>query len=256
MELEAVTAKRRLAAIAGHFPPATCDSVSPASILPLHCSSSLNSVIRRCDNRMNFARQASSAQSYFMRQASADERTIPQNCAPPRCSSTRMNGFPAASESPLFSRPSQGLSPQFSKPAKEGSCLSSDPNNQQMKNWKSPSSPNPGLPKFARTGTGWSPSSDIAESEGSYIMTVELPGANVEDLRVEVDNRNLTVTGRRFAIFQRVAAGSKDSIYGYHKREILQGPFQVSWPLPSNVNKDNVCAEFLNGLLRIVIPKL
>lgn len=254
MEQEAITATRRLAAIASHFPATTYDSVSAASLLPLNCSGSLNSVIRRCDNRTYFARQASSAQSCFMRQTSADEKTIPQNCPSPKCSTTRMNGFPAASEAPLFSRPVQGLPPQFSRPAKEELCFSLDSTNQQLEYWKRPS--NPGLPKFARAGTGWSPSSDIAECERNYIMTVELPGANVEDLRVEVDDRNLTVTGRRSAIFQKVAAGAKDSIYGYHKREILQGPFRVSWPLPSNVNKDNVCAEFLDGLLRIVIPKL
>lgn len=46
-------------------------------VMPQNCSSSLNSVIRRCDNKISFARQASSEQGFFMRQASTDE--VPKN---------------------------------------------------------------------------------------------------------------------------------------------------------------------------------
>ncbi|CDY15579.1 BnaA08g28630D [Brassica napus] len=152
MELHSITARRRLATVAAHFPN---DPVSTASLVPLNCSSSLNSVIRRCDSKLPFARQASSEQGFFMRQASTDEG--------------------------LF-----GLRDQI----------------------------------------------------------------------VEVDNLNLIVTGRRTSVGQKVDAGTKGSICGYQKQEILQGPFKVSWPLPINVNKDNVSAEFMDGLLRIVIPKL
>jgi hypothetical protein len=38
-----------------------------------NCSGSLNSVLRRCDNKVYFARQASSSFGYFMRQASLEE---------------------------------------------------------------------------------------------------------------------------------------------------------------------------------------
>ncbi|KAM3752911.1 hypothetical protein ACB098_03G053400 [Castanea mollissima] len=51
-----------------------------------NCSSSLNSVLRRCDNRMFFARQGSVSQANFMRQAtieencSSEQATIKENC--------------------------------------------------------------------------------------------------------------------------------------------------------------------------------
>ncbi|XP_010457772.1 PREDICTED: uncharacterized protein LOC104739196 [Camelina sativa] len=284
MELESTTtARRRLAALAAHFPATTYDPASTAaSLVPLNCSSSLNSVItrcdnkisfarqasseqgffmrqasstdddhenlaisfknsviRRCDNRLYFARQGSSAQGFFMRQASTDERTIPQDAAP----TTKITGFDPSSP--------EYAAPRFSKPAKEEFVLSdvSPPNQQKEK-------PKPDLPKLANLGTVWSPRSNVAESEHSYVVAIELPGASINDIRVEVDNINLTVTGRRTSICQRVDAGTKASILGYHKQEILQGSFKVSWPLPSNVNKDNVSAEFMDGILRIVIPKL
>ncbi|KAL1202104.1 18.8 kDa class II heat shock protein [Cardamine amara subsp. amara] len=278
MELETITARRRLAAVAAHFPATSYDPASTASLVPLNCSSSLNSVIRRCDNKisfarqasseqgffmrqasaddencaislknsvirrcdnkMYFARQASSAQGFFMRQASTDERTIPQDDT----ASTKTTGF-------LLSSP-EYANPQFSKPAKEDLFFSFvSPNHQKEM-------PKPDLPKLANLGTVWSPRSNVAESEHSYVVAIELPGASINDIRVEVDNTNLTVTGRRTSICQKVNAGTKDTIFGYLKQEILQGPFKVSWPLPSNANKDNVSAEFMDGLLRIVIPKL
>lgn len=45
-------------------------------VMPQNCSGSLNSAIRRCDNKLSFARQASSEQGFFMKQASPDE--VPQ----------------------------------------------------------------------------------------------------------------------------------------------------------------------------------
>ncbi|ESQ36268.1 hypothetical protein EUTSA_v10008353mg [Eutrema salsugineum] len=233
---------------------------------------------------MNFARQASSAQGFFMRQASSTDevtpylsssclvikaandppilstdencfkmflqRTIPQDTASTKCSAAKTNGFLSS----IVSKP-EYAPPQFSKAAKEKFASSSDSSlNQEKDNWKKPSKAD--LPKLANLGTVWSPRSNVAEFEHNYVVAVELPGASINDIRVEVDNTDLTVTGRRTSICQKVDACTKDSVFGYHKQEILQGPFKVSWPLPSNVNKDNVSAEFMDGLLRIVIPKL
>lgn len=38
-------------------------------------------------------------------------------------------------------------------------------------------------------GLEWSPRMDVAESGRNYVMTVELPGVNTNDIRVEVDNQ-------------------------------------------------------------------
>ncbi|CAN8295309.1 unnamed protein product [Cochlearia groenlandica] len=292
MENESTTAKRRLAAVAAHFPTTYNDPVSTASLVPLNCSSSLNSIIGRCDNkisfsrqasseqgsfmrqastdekggiglknsvirrgdnRMNFARQASSAHGFYMRQASTYQGTIPQDTAPTKCSATKTNGTISSPQHPLLSGP-EYAPPQFSKAAKEEFAFSSDSPNQQKENKKQPYKHD--LPKSADSGTVWSPKSNVAEYEHNYVVAVGLPGASINDIRVEVDNKNLTVTGRRAAICKQVDACTKSSRIGYHKQEILQGPFKVSWPLPNNVNKDNVYAEFMDGLLRIVIPKL
>ncbi|KAJ0244940.1 Alpha crystallin/Hsp20 domain-containing protein [Hirschfeldia incana] len=290
MELDSTTARRRLATVAAHFPIATNDPVSSASLVPLNCSASLNSVIGRCDNKLSFARQASSEQGFFMRQAPTADQTsggitlknsvirrgdnrlyfarqassaqglfmrqasTDEDAASTKCSATKANGFSSSSSQlPLLSRP-EYAPPQFSKAAaKDEFFVSFDSPCQQKEELEKPYKPD--LPKLANHGTVWSPRSDVAEYDHNYVVAVELPGASINDIRVDVDNINLTVTGRRTAVCQKVDACNKGSTY-HHKQEILQGPFKVSWPLPSNVNKDNVAAEFMDGILRIVIPKL
>ncbi|CAF2105557.1 unnamed protein product [Brassica napus] len=256
-----------------HFPSATNDPISTASLVPLNCSSSLNSVIRRCDtklpfarqasseqgffmrqastdqpvpqtggislktsvirrgdNRLYFARQASSAQGLFMRLASTDQRTIPQDAA-----STKSFAIPSSTEQPLLSRP-EYAPPQLALTFPTTVLQS---NTSLLINIRAHTTCLP------VAGTVWSPRSNVAEYEHNYVMAVELPGGSINDIRVEVDNLNLIVTGRRTAVCQKVDAGTKGSICGYHKQRILQDPFKVSWPLPINVNKDNVSAEFM-----------
>ncbi|XP_021898466.1 uncharacterized protein LOC110815119 [Carica papaya] len=258
MESEAL--RRRLNTIASHF--AHCDdSRSATNVLPLNCSSSLNSVIQRCDNRMYFARQASATQSCFMRQASSEQtfQSIP------KCYGTTLDKWCNATEEPLFSRPAR-LAPTFSNTAatktlgQDCRSLTSD------------------LPKFARpdtsnkdgarqfcseekiyssepNGTKWSPRMDVAESGRTYVMTVEIPGVSITDIRVEVDDQKLIVSGQRSTQCYKVTGLSNDSISAYHKKEIVRGPYQVVWPLPTNVNKDSIYAEFLDGFLKIIVPK-
>lgn len=41
---------------------------------------------------------------------------------------------------------------------------------------------------FFFAGTIWSPRSNVAEYEHNYVVAIELPGASINDIRVEVDN--------------------------------------------------------------------
>ncbi|KAL0002176.1 hypothetical protein SO802_015957 [Lithocarpus litseifolius] len=290
MEIQA--ARRRINLIAAHFSP--IDDISVTNVLPMNCSSSLNSVLRRCDNRMFFARQGSVSQANFMRQAtieencSSEQATIEENCNSSlnsviqRCDNRmffarqgsvsqanfmrqatteeinpaesdlplKPSGYKGSyndSEAPLFSRPVK-KEPDFAnvaQPVVQGCMLTV-----------------PEPPKFAGPGRStsgrieWSPRMDVAELGCNYVVTVEIPGVNRHDIRVEVDDHKLTVQGRRSTQYWKVSGFSNDSISAYHKQEILQGPYQVVWPLPANVNKDRVSAEFLDGFLQITIPKI
>ncbi|KAL2316784.1 hypothetical protein Fmac_030660 [Flemingia macrophylla] len=262
--MESELVKRRIHMIAAHFAPA--DDISTTHVLPMNCSGSLNSVLRRCDNKVSFARQASASLGYFMRQTSMEEEGGSTSFAVPK------NHGAVASECL-----SNGRAPCFARPARTESVLT----NSVVK----PMAQGPGCdfstldpPAFSRPskqiqrgdqlplekkmcyselgGIEWSPRMDVAESEGKYVITVEVPGVSISDIRVEVDDQKLCVKGRRSTSSWTIAGCPNASFSSYHRREILYGPYEVVWQLPAGVNKDRISAEFLDGFLQILVPKV
>lgn len=55
---------------------------------------------------------------------------------------------------------------------------------------------------------------------------------------------SLIVSGNR-STQCKVSSYLNGLVSAYHKKEIVQGPYRVFWPLPSNANKDRVSAEFV-----------
>ncbi|KAF9589433.1 hypothetical protein IFM89_023751 [Coptis chinensis] len=235
--------RRRVNMIIGHF--AGNEDVSATHLLPLsfinefdswtqNCSSSINSVIQRCDNRTLFARQGSISQASFMRQVSIKENfgqcNSVQHGVPP-CSSGYINKDSSVPGAPLFSKPAH------MKP--EPGIVEYRPVNQECQlSMEEP-------PKFARPyrrlldrpkeviskkvkpdGIELSPSWDVSESGRCYVMSIEFPGVSIENIRVEVDEENLVVTGKRSTEWWRAPNASKDSILTYHKSGIVQRAIQ------------------------------
>ncbi|KAK9222894.1 hypothetical protein WN944_011334 [Citrus x changshan-huyou] len=261
--MEAEVARRRINRITGHVVAATItndDIISSTThLLPMNCSSSLNSVIRRCDNRVNFARQASDAQGCFMRPASNEQSPCnafdapmfarPCSCMPLKCD--------ASPEAPLFSRPARMEPAEFRnytlmQPLPQDCKLSTPdlpkfakPDGRTVKQEQFGS--NKKSPSFKPTGIEWSPRMNVSELGSNYVMTVEIPGVHVNDIRVEVDDRKLTVMAKHSTECWKVAGCSNGSISAYHRREYGGEPYQIVWTLPTNVDKDTISAEFLRN---------
>ncbi|XP_057509834.1 uncharacterized protein LOC130792324 [Actinidia eriantha] len=264
--MESQVVKRRMNTIAGHL-ATTAEDVSTFAphIFPVNCSSSLKSVIRRCDNRIHFARQGSSSQACFMRQALREKVLSAKSDAPVNSTGSANKDSSKAFEEPLFSRPS----------SVQPNVLNVGLIQPVLQECKLPAPPEP--PKFGRphrriggqqqfcsrkknhafesNGFERSPRMDVTESGRNYILMVELPGVSISDIRVEINDQTLTVMGTNSTRLWRVASAN-DRVSTYHKRDISQGPYQVVWQLPSIANKDSISAEFVDGLLQITIPKL
>jgi HSP20 family protein len=92
------------------------------------------------------------------------------------------------------------------------------------------------------------PAMNIWTDESNAILTAELPGVNVEDIDISVENELLTLQGGRQ--FDEPEEGVK-----YHRRERRFGPFSRTFRLPFRVEADAVKATFENGVLSIVLPR-
>ncbi|KAJ0977400.1 hypothetical protein J5N97_012874 [Dioscorea zingiberensis] len=259
--MESQIVRRRVGRILNHV--AACEEVLPsnAHLFPLNCSSTLNTIGPRYDNRLLFARQGSAYQACFMQQASGGQNTVHdiscQQSLRPTCSSRTCDSSYQRSEIPLFSRQAlmveQSVKQDFSSSSEAPKFARSISGNNERKEFSF------NLARHTSSvcrDSEWTPRVDVVESASNYLVMVELPGVNIPDIRVEVDDRNLTVSGERFNQQRGTTHGSENLNQTFHRREIIQGPYRVVWPLPKDVNKDSVSAEFVNGFLQITLPKL
>ncbi|MEE9226090.1 MAG: Hsp20/alpha crystallin family protein [Bacteroidota bacterium] len=94
----------------------------------------------------------------------------------------------------------------------------------------------------------WMPAIDVAETDDEYVVKVELPGVNKDDVRITVQENILTVRGEKKRENER-----KES--NFHRVERSYGSFQRSFTLPTTVKADKIDATYKEGLLTITLPK-
>lgn len=95
---------------------------------------------------------------------------------------------------------------------------------------------------------GFLPKADLVETAGRYDVTIELPGLQPADVKVEIENGNLIVHGTK-------QEEKKEEGKTFHRTERRFGEFRRMLPLPGPVNEEMVTAQFKDGLLRIAVPK-
>ncbi|EGD74938.1 heat shock protein [Salpingoeca rosetta] len=91
-------------------------------------------------------------------------------------------------------------------------------------------------------------SCDIVESKDAHIFTMDTPGMSKDDVKIEVENDVLTVSGERKSKHEE----KDDKV---HRVERHYGSFKRSFGLPEGVDASKVKAKFDNGQLRIEVPK-
>ena len=94
----------------------------------------------------------------------------------------------------------------------------------------------------------WIPPMDLVETEDEFVLRADLPGVSEEDVKVELDDNVLTVSGER-------KAEHEERKEGYYRVERSSGSFSRSLTLPEGVDADAVKAAFDKGVLEIRIPK-
>lgn len=91
----------------------------------------------------------------------------------------------------------------------------------------------------------WHPAADIYDSEGAYLIAVDLPGVERSAVDIDLDDEKLVIRGTR-AIDE---SGEKVRVTRPH------GRFRRSFTVPANVAHEGIKAEYKNGVLEITLPK-
>lgn len=99
-----------------------------------------------------------------------------------------------------------------------------------------------------RTDFKFNPAVDIEELPGNFLVTLDAPGLDKEDIKVEVKDSTLTISGER-------KREEREEKPGYTRYERSHGTFQRSFTLPETVDAKAVNASYDNGVLKVTLPK-
>jgi len=96
----------------------------------------------------------------------------------------------------------------------------------------------------------WVPKVEVLQHNEELTLRAELPGLTKDDIKVEVTDKALTLSGER-------KEEKEEKREGYYRTERNYGSFYRRIPLPEGVNTDKVTATFNNGMLEVTlqVPK-
>jgi HSP20 family protein len=92
------------------------------------------------------------------------------------------------------------------------------------------------------------PRLDLGAADDAYTISVEIPGVDEKDVRVDIANDTLTIQGEK-------KQHKEDKDRHYYRLERSYGSFQRILSLPADADQDNVSARFKNGILKVRIPR-
>jgi HSP20 family protein len=94
----------------------------------------------------------------------------------------------------------------------------------------------------------WSPPADVFETADRFVIQIELPGVDEDDVEVQVEADQVTVRGQRL-----LKASTRPECF--YRMERSYGPFSRSFRLSQDVDPDAVTARFRDGLLQLEARK-
>jgi HSP20 family protein len=94
----------------------------------------------------------------------------------------------------------------------------------------------------------WIPAMDLVETENDFVLRADLPGISESDVKIELQDSVLTISGER-------KSDHEERKEGYYRLERASGSFSRSLTLPDGVDPQRVTATFDKGVLEVHVPK-
>ena len=90
---------------------------------------------------------------------------------------------------------------------------------------------------------------DIKETEKSYLLDVDLPGYNKEDIKIDITDGYLTIHAKKNEAKEEKEEGK------FLRRERFSGEATRRFYVGEDIEMDEVKASFKNGILSLEVPK-
>jgi len=96
-------------------------------------------------------------------------------------------------------------------------------------------------------GNYWQPPIDVVESDNAFIVAVELPGLNKEDIKINIHENAITINGEKKPVTEE-----NQRLHS----EFWYRPFRRTINLPGEINREKISARYENGILQVTLPKM
>ncbi len=93
-----------------------------------------------------------------------------------------------------------------------------------------------------------SPSMDVAETDTTVEVRLDLPGIDPKDVDIRLSGNKLTISGER-------KEEKEEKGRTFHRVERRTGSFTRSMTLPCAVDEETVSANYKDGVLLVSLPK-
>jgi len=90
---------------------------------------------------------------------------------------------------------------------------------------------------------------DVAEQNGDYKVVAELPGVKKEDIKVNIDGDQVSITAET-----RVAKEEKDGERVLHSERYV-GKVSRAFRLADEIDESRASAKYSDGVLELTLPK-
>ena len=93
------------------------------------------------------------------------------------------------------------------------------------------------------------PAANIIEEDNDYELELAAPGYDKKDFKIDLENNVLTISSQKE---EKHEEKNKD----YNRREFAAYSFSRSFTLPETIEREKIKANYENGILHIVLPKI
>lgn len=95
---------------------------------------------------------------------------------------------------------------------------------------------------------GFNPKAEVHETEEAYLLSLDVPGMKDNEIKLEVKDDRLMISGERKSNLERKEGGRVIT-------EKTYGSFERFFTLPDNADLGKIEAHVENGVLQVAVPK-
>ena len=107
------------------------------------------------------------------------------------------------------------------------------------------------MQSFVKDNRAYNMSTDVKEFEDHYELDMELPGFAKEDVKAELKDGYLTISAKHDE-----SKDEKNEEGKFIRKERYYGESKRSFYVGKNIHKDDIKANFENGILKLNVPKV